>query len=170
MTTHTIRTAITWPSSQTANPPDGWNATGAGTFTGRMRAAFRYSSRMVLADAPALAIIVAAALAIDGEQSTSVLQATLWATGFVFLALAVELVDTQHFVSLLLTGVALPAFALLSYHVAVEFAVFGATLVAVWVVVTLLKYQLPRRGIQSDVSNRMSKENTSRSSSLAKCG
>ena len=137
MNTNTIRSPLAWPSIQTSSQTSGKN--GSETFAATMRTAFFYSSRLVLADAPALAIIVAAAWAIGGEQSASVLQAILWTSGFVFLALAVELAQTKHFVRLLLTGLALPVFALLSYHVAVEFAVVGATLIAVWVVVALLR-------------------------------
>jgi hypothetical protein len=103
-----------------------------------MRTVFHYSSRMVLADVPALAIIVAAAWAIGSEQSASILQATLWASGFVFLALALEGAPKKRFVGLLLTSLALPVLALLSYHVAVEFAVVGATLIAVWVAAAIV--------------------------------
>jgi hypothetical protein len=128
MNTNTIRSPLAWPSIQTSRE----------NFAATMRTAFLYSSRMVLADVPALAIIVAAAWAIGGEQSASILQATLWTSGFVFLALAVEGAQTKRFVGLLLTGLALPVMALLSYHVAVEFAVVGATLIAVWVAAAIV--------------------------------
>lgn len=137
MNTNTIRSTLAWPPIQTSSQSSG--KTGSETFAATMRTAFFYSSRIVLADAPALAIIVAAAWAIGGEQSASVLQATLWTSGLVFLALAVEGAQTKHFAGLLLTGLALPVLALLSYHVAVEFAVVGATLIAAWVVVALLR-------------------------------
>ncbi|MSQ98793.1 MAG: hypothetical protein EXR85_05795, partial [Xanthomonadales bacterium] len=129
MNTNTIRSPLAWPPTQTSSQTNG--KTGSETFAATMRTAFLYSSRIVLADAPALAIIVTAAWAIGGEQSASVLQAFIWAAGFVFLALAAEGAQTKHFVRLLLTGLALPVLALLSYHVAVEFAVVGATLIAV---------------------------------------
>ena len=132
MNTNTIRSPLAWPPIQTSGQ------TSSGNFAATMRTAFFYSSRIVLADAPALAIIVAAAWAIGGEQSASVLQAILWTSGFVFLALAVEGAQTKHFARLLLTGLALPVLALLSYHVAVEFAVVGATLIAVWVVAAIV--------------------------------
>ena len=137
MNTNTLRSALAWSPIQTSGPTS--SKTRSETFAATMRTAFLYSSRMVLADAPALAIIVTAAWAIGGEQSARVLQAFIWAAGFVFLALAVEGARTKLFVRLLLTGLALPVFALLSYHVAVEFAVVGATLIAVWVVAALLR-------------------------------
>ena len=87
MNTNTLRSAVAWPPNRTSSR----------AFATTMRTAFLYSSRMVLADAPALAIIVAAAWAIGGEQSASVLQAFIWAAGFVFLALAVERAQTKHF-------------------------------------------------------------------------
>lgn len=149
MNTETMRSSTPWPT-------DSW------TLSTTMRTAFLYSSRMILADVPAVAIIVAAAWAIDGEQSATILQAMLWTAGFIFLALAVEAAQSKHSIGLLLTGLALPAIALLSSRVAVEFAVVGATLVAAWVVAALLRLQ--------GESNTTSKENTRRSSSLAKCG
>lgn len=155
MNTTTIRSAFThFPieatshiSSQTGSKPG--NAAGNSAFADKLRTALLYSSRMVLADAPALAIIVAAAWAADGEQSARVLQAGIWSAGFVFLALAAEGAKTKHNFKLLLTSLALPVLALLSYHVAVEFAVVGATLIAVWVVAAILKYQSPHRVFRS---------------------
>jgi len=136
--TNTIRPSLAWPQGQNGGQTS--SKARSETIATAMRTAFIYSSRMVLADAPAVAIIVAAAWAIGGEQSARVLQAIIWAAGFVFLALAVEQGQTKRFVRLLLTGLALPVFALLSYYVAVEFAVVGATLIAVWVVAALLRH------------------------------
>jgi hypothetical protein len=133
MNTHTLRSSGTWTRERTSS------ATARSTMATTARTAFFYSSRMILADTPALAIIVAAAWAIGGEQSAIVLQAIIWAAGFVFLALALEAAQTRRSIGLLLTGLALPVSALLSSHVAVEFAVVGATLIAAWVVAALLR-------------------------------
>ena len=136
MNTNTIGSPFTW----TPGKPDctSGSTSRSAAFTATVQAAFLYSSRIVMADVPALGIIIASAWAIGGEQSASVLQAAIWATGFVFLALAVEHADTKHFAGLLLTGLALPVLALLSSYVAVEFAVVGASLVAAWVVAAIL--------------------------------
>ena len=132
MNTNTFRSSTNWPTGIPKS--DASNRTLAAT----MRSAFFYSSRLILADVPAVFIIVAAAWAIGGEQSASILQALLWTAGFVFLALAVETAQSNRSIGFLLTGLALPAIALLSSRVAVEFALIGATLVAVWVVAALL--------------------------------
>jgi dolichyl-phosphate-mannose--protein O-mannosyl transferase len=128
MNTHTLRSSGTWPRDKTSSK-----------LATTVRTVFFYSSRMILADAPALAIIVAAAWAIGSEQSAHILQAIIWAAGFVFMALALEVAQTKRSIGLLLTGLALPVIALLSSHVAVEFAVVGATLIAAWVVAALLR-------------------------------
>jgi hypothetical protein len=136
MTTNTIGSPFTWTQGK-PDCPSGSTSRSA-SLTATVHAAFLYSSRIVMADVPALAIIVAAAWAIGGEQSASILQAMIWASGFVFLALAVERADTKQFAGLLLTGLALPVLALLSSYVAVEFAVVGASLVAAWVVAAIV--------------------------------
>ena len=53
MNTNTIRSPLAWPSIQTSSQTSGKN--GSETFAATMRTAFFYSSRIVLADAPALA-------------------------------------------------------------------------------------------------------------------
>jgi hypothetical protein len=133
MNTHTLRSSGTWSRDRTSSE------TASGTLATTARTAFVYSSRMILADTPALAIIIAAAWAIGSEQSAIILQAIIWAAGCVFLALALEAAQTKRSIGLLLTGLALPVIALLSSRVAVEFAVVGATLIAAWVAAALLR-------------------------------
>jgi hypothetical protein len=90
------------------------------------------AARVFVAFVPALAIVVLAAWAITVPSMAQLTQASMWATGFIFLALAIE--SRKPTIGLLLsTGVALPVLALLSSHVAVEFAVIAAALVALWV-------------------------------------
>ena len=87
---------------------------------------------------PALAIVVGAAWAITLPSLEQFLQVSLWASGFVFLALAIDS-EKPTVGSLLATGIALPVLALLSSHVAGEFAIVAAVIVAAWVAASILK-------------------------------
>lgn len=87
---------------------------------------------------PALAIVVGAAWAITLPGLEQFLQASLWASGFVFLALAID-PQKPSVVLQLATGITLPILALLSSHVAVEFTVVAAVLVAAWVAASILR-------------------------------
>ena len=87
---------------------------------------------------PALAIVVGAAWAITLPSLEQFLQASLWASGFIFLALAIDS-EKQTIGWLFATGIALPVLAMLSSYVAVEFAVVAAVIVAAWVVASTLR-------------------------------
>lgn len=87
---------------------------------------------------PALAIVVGAAWAITVPGAEQFLQASLWASGFVFLALAVDAERPTIGVPIA-TGIALPVLALLSLHVAGEFAIVAAVIVAAWVAASILR-------------------------------
>ena len=87
---------------------------------------------------PALAIVVGAAWAITLPSLELFLQASLWASGFVFLALAIDS-EKPTVGWLLATGIALPVLALLSSHVAGEFAIVAAVMVAAWVAASILR-------------------------------
>jgi hypothetical protein len=87
---------------------------------------------------PALALVVGIAWAITVPSLGQYLQASLWASGFVFLALAID--SEKPRVSLpIATGIALPVLALLSSYVAPEFALIAGLLVAAWVTASILK-------------------------------
>ena len=87
---------------------------------------------------PALAIVVGAVWAITDPGVEQILQVSLWACGFVFLALVID--SEKPPVGLpLATGIALPILALLSSRVASEFAIVGAVLVAIWVAALILR-------------------------------
>lgn len=87
---------------------------------------------------PALAIVVGAAWAITLPGLEQFLQASLWASGFIFLALAVD--SEKPAVGLqLATGIALPVLALLSSRVAGEFAIIAAVVVAAWLAASILR-------------------------------
>ncbi len=87
---------------------------------------------------PALAIVVGAAWAITVPGVEQFLQASLWASGFVFLALAID-AEKPTIGLPVATGIALPVLALLSLHVAGEFAIVAAVIVAAWVAASILR-------------------------------
>ncbi len=100
--------------------------------------ASRLATKGLTALLPALALIVASAWAINAPNLEPFLQASLWAAGFIFLALAIE--SEKPTVGLLLTtGIVLPVLALLSSRVAGEFAIVGAALVATWLAASILR-------------------------------
>jgi len=87
---------------------------------------------------PALAIVIGAAWAITAPGLEPFLQASLWASGFIFLALAVDS-EKPAIGSLLTTGITLPILALLSSRVASEFAIVAAAIVAAWIATSILR-------------------------------
>jgi apolipoprotein N-acyltransferase len=88
------------------------------------------ATRVALASMPALAIVALAALAIANPGTAVVLQAALWAGGFLYLALAVESDRSGGAALNLGLGVAVQTLAWLSVEVAPELAVAAAALVA----------------------------------------
>jgi hypothetical protein len=126
MNTHTIQWQAFKRAAANTRSVETWQASEP------LLRATRFSSRLLLALAPALAIVVASAWAVGAGLSSGILQALIWASGFVFLALAME-TRKPDFSMLLITGLTLPALALLSAWVAVEFALLAAVLVAAWV-------------------------------------
>ena len=87
---------------------------------------------------PALAIVVGTAWAITLPGLEQFLQASLWASGFVFLALAIDS-EKPTIGWLLATGIALPVLALLSSFVTGEFAIVAAVIVAAWMAAATLR-------------------------------
>jgi len=112
----------------------------ANTFStvSRLNKALCLASKAFMAAVPALAIIVGAAWLVAAPDLVVYLQATLWASGFVFLGLALESKKATIFASLA-TGIALPVLALLSSKVAPELAIVAATIVAAWVAVGIFR-------------------------------
>ena len=99
---------------------------------GRVNQALWVAARAFMAIVPALAVVVGAAWLITMPDLVVYLQATLWASGFLFLGLALDSQPPNNAMHLA-TGIALPVLALLSSYVAVELAVFAAALVGAWV-------------------------------------
>jgi hypothetical protein len=122
MKTHTIE----WSSIQSVSTALTRNP------IGRLNGALHLATRAFLAVVPALAIVVAAAWLVTVPDLVVYLQATLWASGFVFLVVAID--SQKPVIGLTLaTGIALPALALLSSRVSVEIAIVAAVLVAGWI-------------------------------------
>lgn len=99
---------------------------------GRLNSAFYLATRAFLALVPALAIVVGSAWLVTVPDLVVYLQATLWASGFVFLGLAIDSEKSTASLSLA-TGIALPVLAVLSSQVSVEIAIVAAALVAAWI-------------------------------------
>ena len=122
MKTHTIE----WTNINNQSTTDTHNP------VRRLNSAMSLATKAFLALVPALAIVVAATWLIAAPGLVVYLQATLWASGFVFLGLAIDSEKPVPSLSLA-TGIALPILAVLSSRVAVEIAIVAAVLVAAWV-------------------------------------
>jgi hypothetical protein len=77
-------------------------------------------------------MVIGAAWLVTQQNLVIYLQAALWASGFVFFGLALDLKKAAIGLSLA-TGFALPLLAWLSSNVAVEFSIIAVVLVAAWV-------------------------------------
>lgn len=97
------------------------------------------TTRAAVALVPALAIVVAAALAVANPDLAIYLQAALWTGGFLFIALAMESDSPLGAILNFGIGIALPVLSLLSAQVAAELAVAAAALVAAWVAVAVFR-------------------------------
>jgi len=142
MNTHTIRCTTDWRFGKNAGTKpsalENWIA-----LTPLQRAC-RIGFRLLVSMLPAVMMVVAAAWATGAVEKTAVLQAMVWASGFVFLALATESEKSDAGL-LVATGFTLPVLALLSAQVAVEFAVLAVALVAVWVAAAIFNFCGPAR-------------------------
>jgi len=96
----------------------------------------RLAAKAFLATVPALAIVVLATWLVTMPDLVVYLQATLWASGFVFLGLAIDSESPDNGLSLL-TGIALPVLAVMSSRVAVEIAVIDSVIIALWLAVAI---------------------------------
>ena len=103
---------------------------------GRLNSALHLATKAFLALVPALAIVVGAAWLVTVPDLVVYLQATLWASGFVFMGLAIDSEGHEGGLSLV-TGIALPVLAVLSSRISVEFAIVAAALVAGWIAVAI---------------------------------
>lgn len=97
------------------------------------------ATRAAVALTPALAIVVAAALAVTTPGMAVYLQAALWAGGFVFIGLAIESDSPVGAGVNLAIGITLPVLTWLSARLAPELAVAAAALVAAWLAVGIFR-------------------------------
>ena len=122
-----------------------WNAIEAPRATsktaptiGRLTRGLCIATRGFAAAVAALALVVGAAWLASTPALAVYLQATLWASGFVFLGLALD--EEPPFRGLLvITGLALPGLALMSASVAIEIAIIGAAVAALWIAAGILR-------------------------------
>lgn len=96
------------------------------------------AAKSFMAIVPALAIVVGSAWLITMPDLVVYLQATLWASGFLFLGLALDSESPVNILHLA-TGIALPILAMMSSYVAVELAIVAAALVGAWVAVGIFR-------------------------------
>lgn len=87
--------------------------------------------RATVATMVVVGILVTAIWAADTLAATGIVQAIIWASAFVFLALAVES-STASFKPLLSTGLALGVLALLGSPQNTAFVIIAAALIAAW--------------------------------------
>ena len=87
--------------------------------------------RGLLAGASAMALLVAAIWAASDPSLATYLAVGIWGAGFVFFALAVD-AGSRWSVPLVLSGMTLPALAVLGDHIAAEFSMLAAVIVAAW--------------------------------------
>jgi hypothetical protein len=99
----------------------------------------KQAARVFMALVPALAIVIAATWLAGLPGQVVYLQAVTSAAGFVFVALAIEAESPEVAILNLAMGIALPILALLSSHVALEFVIVSAALVATWVAAAILR-------------------------------
>jgi hypothetical protein len=100
--------------------------------------ATRVVSRVVLALAPAMAMVIIAAWLVTLPGLAVYLQAGLWASGFVFFGLALES-DKATIGLSVLTGFALPLLAWLSSTISLSFLIIAVGLVAAWIATSTWK-------------------------------
>jgi hypothetical protein len=97
------------------------------------------AARVAAALIPAVVIVAAAALAVANPGMAVILQATLWAGGFLFAALAVDSNRAGAATVNFSTGVAMQVLTWLSTQVALELAVAAAALFAARVAIAIFR-------------------------------
>ena len=98
----------------------------------------RKVARWTLSISPGVAILLAALWAASTPAVHDIYSAAIWATGFVFIALAVES-RVSRSLPLLATGLALPVLGLLGSRIAMEFSILATLIVAVWLALWILR-------------------------------
>lgn len=96
-----------------------------------VESATRHLVRDSVATMVAVTILIAAVWASEILAASGIIQAIIWASSFVFLALAVE-ANATSFKPLLATGLSLGILALLSSPESTGFTILAAVLIAAW--------------------------------------
>ena len=110
-----------------------WAKTSAGlNAVDRLGTATQHLTRLFISGGAFASVLILATWLIAQQAVQPYLLATLWAGGFVFLALAVES-SQRKVLWAVVSGFAFPAIALLSNYVSGEWAFASAPLVAGWV-------------------------------------
>jgi hypothetical protein len=104
----------------------------------RLNRLHQVAAKLLVAVVPALAILVVAAFLASSAGLSVYLQAALWASGFVFLGLALD-AEKRAAMAAAAMGVGLPTLAYLSARAGIEFALVAAALVAAWVAVAIFR-------------------------------
>lgn len=128
---------ITWPTAR--NTTADTRAAAPWQMSEPLVRTMRFGARLLLAATPALAILVASTWAVATGSESGILQALIWASGFIFFALAIEAVESDYAAPLFASGAALPVLALLSAFVAAEYALIAATIIAAWIATAFLR-------------------------------
>ena len=85
-----------------------------------------------------MAILTAAVWASESLVDSGVIQAIIWASGFVFLALAID-ASAARFKALLASSLSMGVLALLSSPQATEFIMLAAAIIATWAAWAILQ-------------------------------
>lgn len=108
----------------------------------RLADALTFGGKIFRALVPALAIITTAAWLIAQPALVLYLQVTIWLSGFVFLALAIDSLSSRRGALFLISGLAMFALAVFSIGDAHELLVVGASVAAVWLGFAIFDRQL----------------------------
>lgn len=138
MKAHTItapcqNTSMNWPATHTVL------ARGLVAQARGLELVAMLATRVAVALVPAVAIVVAASLAVATPGMAAWLQAILWASGFLFYAMAFDAGKGSATGLLMAVGATVQASAWASAQQAVELGVAGAALVATWVAFSLFR-------------------------------
>ncbi|HET6564243.1 MAG TPA: hypothetical protein VFG52_02420 [Xanthomonadales bacterium] len=132
--------SINWSSNQTSSNPISQRLQGIRkpdpaevrqAVTSAIETATQHVVRASIATFVVVGILVAAIWAADSLAATGIIQAMIWASSVVFLALAVE-AKASSFKPLLATGLGLGVLALLGSPQNFEFIIIAAVLIAAW--------------------------------------
>lgn len=132
--------SINWSFNQTRSIPTGKRLQGINKpdpaavrqlVSSAIETATQHVVRASVATMTVVAILVAAIWASEILAASGIIQAIIWASSLVFLALAVE-ANAQSFKPLLITGLSLGVLAFLSTPGSAEFTILAAVLIAAW--------------------------------------